>query len=204
MLTHALALIAFAFADPAPTVDQLVERVASAQKAVKEAREKEATVTKELQAAIAALNTRLRELGVGPATPEPIDPPRPVDPLTVAVRAAYVADASPADAAKKAEALKDLVEVYKQAQTFARTMPEVVVDPVLGERRTTVAAVIAKVKAAATAVGLTATDLVAVRKVIAAELLTAFPADAALDAAGRDKLAAAFARIFAALSAVTP
>lgn len=196
MLLPLILSAVLSFADPAPTVDQLVERVAACQKAVADAREKEAVATKELREALTALGKRLKELGLDPPAPpppEPAPPPKPSDPLTQTLKVAYAADASPADPAKKAEALKDLIEVYKQAGGLAKSAD-------LG----TVTAVIAKVKAAAGLLGLNNGDLVGVRTAIAAELKAAFPADVALDDTGRAKLAAAFGRIHAALSAVSP
>jgi hypothetical protein len=200
-MTALLIAACLAFPDPAPTVDELVARVVAAQKAegdakaeaqkkIAEATAKTAAATKELKAAVEALNAKLRELGLDVPAPTPVPPPAPADPLALTLRTAYLADLSPPDAAKKKEALLDLIEVYKQAQTLA-----------LSAELNTVSAVIAKVKAVATA-DLKPDDLKGVRTAVAAELRAAFPADLPLDAAGRAKLAAAFARIHAALSGV--
>lgn len=192
MFLPVFVLVAVAFAD-APTVDQLVEQLAAARKATAAARAKEDAAAEAVKAAVKALNVKLKDLGLDPVAPEPAPPPKPVDPLAQTLRAAYSADASPGDPAKKREALADLVETYKQAVALARTT-----------ELTTASAVIAKVKASAAGLGLTPSDLVGVRTAIGAEIKAAFPADVALDAAGRDKLAGVFARVQAALAAVQP
>ncbi len=190
-----LLALTLLLADPVP-VDKAVEGVAAARKEKAAAAAKEEAAFKVLREALAALNAKLKEIGVdplAPTPPEPAPPPKPVDPLVVTLRAAYAADVNPADPAKKREALADLIEVYRQAGPLA-----------MSADLATVSAVIGKVKAAAGLLGLTPTDLVATRKLIAAELLTTFPADAALDADGRARLAAAFGRIHGALSGVGP
>lgn len=193
-LVLTLAMLTLQLADPVPTVDQLVERFAAAQKETATAKTKEAAALKDLRAALQALNEKLRDLGVNPGptppAPTPPGPIPPTDPFAASLKAAYATD-GPADAAKKQEQLLDLIEVYRQAQTFAKATS-----------LTSVSQVIAKARDTATVLGIAADDLKGVRTAIAAELRKEFPADATLDTAARDKLTAVFARVHAALSAV--
>lgn len=127
-------------------------------------------------------------LVAGHAPDEPILPPRPVDPLVAKLRVAFDADTSLP--AVKSKTLADLAELYRQAVGFAKSADAV-----------SVAQVVAKVRAAATTLGIT--GLSDVRQAIASELAAAFPENADLDSAGREKLAATFDRIAKALAAVS-
>lgn len=122
----------------------------------------------------------------GPA-PKPDAPPAPVvppDPLAVAIRAAYLADPDP----EKATRLAERVELYAQAARLAASTDLATVAEVLG-----------KVKEAGAS--LSGDALLGVRKLASAELAALFPGDSPLDADLRAKLAAAFARVGAALRA---
>ncbi len=119
--------------------------------------------------------------------PKPDGPPAPVvppDPLAVAIRAAYLADPDPL----KADRIAERVELYAQAAKLAASTDLATVGEVLG-----------KVKEAGAS--LSGDALLGVRKLASAELAALFPGDSPLDAETRVKLAAAFARIGAALRA---
>lgn len=122
-----------------------------------------------------------------PKPPAPPAPPVPTDPLTLKLQAAFTADAG--TAAAKAEALADLVELYRQAGDLAR-------DPAV----TTTGQLVGRIRAAAAA--LVIDGLKGVRDGVAQELAAALPADQEMTADVRAKAGETFKRIHAALSGV--
>ena len=130
-----------------------------------------------------------------PKPPGPVDPPviPPVDPpvvnpLTAAFQKLYKEDT----AAGKGESLKDLIELYRQAQTLCRD-----------ESLKTMKSLMVKVKDASDVL-MQAGELEAVRKAIQSEMKTAFPFDGALDKTTRERAEAKFKTIHDALKGVTP
>lgn len=114
-----------------------------------------------------------------PKPPEP-KPPEPIDAFRRAVQDAYTADT--ANPVKKQGELLDLVELYTQAVTLA------------GDKTVmSVGQLVQRLRDATKALGIT--GLEAVRKLIAAELVAAFPADTTLDDSSRSKAAALMGRI---------
>lgn len=126
--------------------------------------------------------------GPGPG-PVPVPPdPVPVNPLTAAFQKLYKEDT----AAGKGESLKDLIELYRQAQTLCRD-----------ESLKTMKSLMVKVKDASDVL-MQAGELEAVRKAIQSEMKTAFPFDGALDKTTRERAEAKFKTIHDALKGVTP
>ena len=122
-----------------------------------------------------------------PPDPKPPEPKPPADPLAAKLQAAFDAEALPRE--KRADALKDKIELYKQASALALD-PEV----------TTTGQLLARVRKAADALN---TDrLLLVRKVVRAELQAAMPEDVPLDAAGRKRAAELFKRVQTCLQEV--
>lgn len=193
--TLVLLLMVPAFArsqagDSAP-IDALIQTVIEKRKGLEDAKKAAATAEAELKKAVEDLNKRLADLGLnGPVVPPgpgpgpgpgPVVPP--TDPLAAKLWAAYRADTS----ATKAEALKDFVELFRQAQTLAD-------DPTL----TTVGGLAGKVAAAAAT--LAKDQLPGVRAVLKVELATAFPDDGPLTATVRAGAKATFLKLQTALT----
>jgi hypothetical protein len=123
--------------------------------------------------------------GPAPApVPPPAPPPPPDDPLAKRLKAAYDADPAP----QKAEAKKDLAELYRQAARLAA-------DPAVR----TAGDLLGRVRKAAEALAPGA--LVGLRKVVAEELAKVLPGDAgeALTAGHRVAAAELFSKLAAAL-----
>lgn len=145
-------------ADPVP-IDSLIDNVVAKRADLQRAQKAEAQAVADLKSAYADLTKKINDLGLNGPTPGPT-PVVPVDPLTLKLWTAYRADPAP----DKADTLKDLAELMKQAQTLAK-------DPSL----TTVGALAGKVAGAASV--LAKDKLVAVRTVLKAELANNFPSD---------------------------
>lgn len=123
-----------------------------------------------------------------PLPPGPLPPiiPPVVDVLTGKLQTAYTADVS----AKRGEFIDDLIELYSQAQGFA----------IAADVKTTGELAVRVRTAGATLLG--KDDLTGVRKILAAELALAFPADVPLTAESRKAAAVTFKRLHDALAAV--
>jgi hypothetical protein len=119
--------------------------------------------------------------------PKPPAPVPPADPLAAKLQAAFDAEVLPKE--KKAEAIKDKVELYTQAAKLA-------LDPEVA----TTGQLLGRVKKAADA--LHTDTLPLVRKAVRAELQAAMPEDVPLTPESRAKAAAMFTRIKTALEGV--
>lgn len=122
--------------------------------------------------------------------PTPPSPPGPASPLTKKLQEAYDADKSP----KKSERLKDMIELYRQAQDFA--------DQPANKTTGQLAS-----KVVTTQTDLMKDDpsvILEVRKIIAAELKAEFPNSIALTDDLRKAAKAKFKAIQDALSGVKP
>lgn len=128
--------------------------------------------------------------GVVPPKPVPPNPdPQPVDPLTASAQAAYGADSDP----NKAHSLKQLIALYTQV---SRSVPQAITWQVMRDQ----------VMEAAKTLGVSG-RLQAVQGLIADEIFAKeFPSDLtlALDDAGRQKAAKAFARAAKVLEGIQP
>lgn len=125
----------------------------------------------------------LIRVGDGPPDPGPIPPPKPADPLRAKLLAAYGAEA----AADKAERVRDLAELYRQAARFAGTAATAA--ELRGLIRDASALMFAEDKAAPPVI------LKGVRGVVGAELAALLPADAPLTPDQRAAAAALFRRL---------
>lgn len=103
-----------------------------------------------------------------PKPPTPPKPPGPADPITERLRQSY--RDSPGDPAQKAEARKDLAEVYAQAAVLAGRPDIATADALIAQVRTAVASMFASS-------GVPADILTPVRRVVADELSKAVPVD---------------------------
>lgn len=118
-------------------------------------------------------------VGDAPPGPGPKPPDPPADPLRARLKQAYDADAG----AGKDRAALDLAELYRQAAALAA-------DPAVK----TAGDLLRRAKAASDIL-VGSDELVAARKVVAAELAALFPADGELTAAQRTAAAALFTRL---------
>jgi hypothetical protein len=170
---------------PAPSVDELIERVESLDKQRTEIEKQRTAAIAELKARLKEIQDRLDRLNIPtPKPPEP-EPPKPNDPLATKLKAAFEADAAPA--ATKREHAKDLAALYRQAAKLAAD--EAV--PTSGELLRMVR------EASGRLVG--ADALKDVRRVVAGELGELLPTDGALSGEQRKQAAALFAKLAAVL-----
>lgn len=138
--------------------------------------------------------------GPGPKPPEP-QPPTPTDPLVKKFQEAF--DAELVAKEKKADALKDKIELYRQAAELCTTR----VAPTPGQKPEdmpylvlTTGQLLTQVRKAADA--LHTDTLLLVRKAVRAELQAAMPEDVPLTAEKRKAAADLFTRIKVALEQV--
>lgn len=182
-----LAALPAPAADPPPTIDQLVERLEQQRRQQAEVAKLVAETAGQLRDALDKLNKKLADLGItpGPApTPPGPDPAPPADPLAAAVRAAYAADAGP----RKADQLKDLAELYRQAADLAGDGTVLTTGQLMD-----------RIRAAAAALKID--GLTGCRRLIAGECAAALGTDpdAALTGDLRGKARALFLRVHVAL-----
>jgi proline dehydrogenase len=176
-----LTLLLLPAGDP-PSLDALVDRVVDIRKQQAELAKEEAATLAEVRARLKALEERLGKIDPKPVPP-PV-PPKPADPLAVALRAAFLADTG----ATKADQLLTLAELYKQAGDLAGL-----------EAVTTTGQLMERIRQAAAALKID--GLLPCRKLIAAECATALGTDpdGAMTAATREKAKALFLRVHEAL-----
>ena len=189
-MTFALMLLLLA-ADPAPSIPAQIEAVKKERAVQADSKKREDVAVAELKKLLDALNKELADLGlVGPKPPDPVKPPTPADPLAAALKAAYVADPAPG----KGEALKELVELYKQAALM-------VADPAVKST----AELMTRVRQAATVLPLLKGEsLLPMRKLIAVECgALGEPTTDAMTAEKRLQAVALFQRIHSALQGVS-
>lgn len=165
-----------------PDVGAAIDKVVAARTAEAAAKSLTAKAEAEFRELWVTLQKRVDDLKLtGPVVP-PVIPPviPPADPLTVRLKAAYLADTG--DPAKRPAALADLVELMHQAQALTD-------DPAV----TTVAGLAGKVSTAAKT--LAKDQLIGVWAILKAELAAAFPADAALTVDSRAAAKVLFTRL---------
>lgn len=171
---------------PAPSVDDLIERVESLDKQRVEIERQKAQALAELDARLRELLDRRNRLNGPPAPkpPEPV-PPKPTDPLAAKLKVAFDADGAALEL--KREHAEDLAALYRAAAKLAE-------DPAT----TTSGELLRRVKEASGAL-VGADALKDVRRVVAGELGELLPTDGTLDAAQRKAAAALFTRLAAVL-----
>ncbi len=169
LLSLLLTATAARGADPAPSIDTTIERIADLRAKQAELAKQEQTAVADLRNQLKALNDKIDALGLDKRpdkkpddkiVPPPV-PPAPVDPLKVKLKAAL--DASAGSDAQKKEWAKDLAALYRQAA-------KLVTDPTL----TTAVQLRQKLKDASAAL-IGADALVPVRQVVALELAAVLP-----------------------------
>lgn len=174
-----------------PGVEALVDKVVELRKQRSDIEKQEAQTLAEIRARLEALERRLNQLGPDPPVPKPPDPPAPADPLSQTLRNAYALDTG----ANKAEQVKILAELYKQAAALADSHDVL-----------TTADLKARIDGAAAALGLDGSGVIGVRRAIAAELLRVLgPTDPPKPLTNELRQAAAqlFNRIGVALRGIT-
>lgn len=177
-----LSLLLLAPADP-PTLEALVDKVGAIRQQRAELEKQEAATLAEVRARLKALEDKLGRIDPKPVPPP--EPPKPADPLAVALKAAYLTDAG----AGKASQVKDLAELYKQAADLAGNEGV----PSTGQ-------LMERIRQAA--LTLKIDGLLTCRKLIAAECAAVLGTDpeTKLDGETRAKARTLFLRVFACLN----
>ena len=182
MYSLLLALL-FTSAQPAPTLDDLIAKYDGQKKQIADLTKAQAETVAAIKSEYDKLHKSLAERGILDPTPlPPAPPPKPVDPLVEAIRAAYLADGKP-----RLPALQ-LAALYEQAAELAKS-PEIA----------STADLLRRVREAEAF--LTDDTMVATRKLVGSELLAALGKadDSAITVDERAAAAGLFRRLSAIL-----